>query len=145
MRRFWYFDVLVWSDEKKLCFLGLCQNGVLAPYRNPDTPKHIQVPLFSMNISQIPPNTPQTSRRHPTDTSREHDMQTDNNRRQSTPPDILQQHLSVSWGVWRCLLASVGMLCSLEMSGGCLWDVFFSPDHSETSKYQNRRISAFQK
>ena len=91
---------------------------------NPDTPKHIQAPPFSMNTTQIPPDTPQTSHRHPTDTSREHDMQADNNRRQSTPPYILKQHLSVSWGVWRCLLASVGILCCLEMYGGCLWDVW---------------------
>ena len=32
MRRFWYFDVSVWSGEQKLWYFGLCQNGVLAPY-----------------------------------------------------------------------------------------------------------------
>ena len=32
MRRFWYFDVSVWSGEQKLFLLGMCQNGVLAPY-----------------------------------------------------------------------------------------------------------------
>ena len=32
MQQFWYFDVSVKSGEKKLCLLGQCQNGVLAPY-----------------------------------------------------------------------------------------------------------------
>ena len=91
---------------------------------SPDTLQIHPTPLISMNTTQIPLDTPQTSHRHPPDISREQDMQTDNNRRQLTPPDILKQHLSVFWGVWRCLLASVGMLCSLEISGGCLWDVW---------------------
>ena len=71
------------------------------------------------------PRHPQISHRHPPDISREQDMQTDHNRRQWTPPDILKQHLSVFWGVWQCLLVSVGMLCSLEIAGGCLWDVWW--------------------
>ena len=29
---FWYFDVSVWSDEKKMGLSGLCQNSVTAPY-----------------------------------------------------------------------------------------------------------------
>ena len=126
MRRFWYFDVLEWSGEKSCSFLA-CAKMVFwlhtARTESPDTPKHIQAPLISMNTTQISPDTPQISHRHPPDISREQDMQTDNNRRQLTPPDILKQCLSVFWGVWRCLLASVGMSCSLDIYGGCLWDV----------------------
>ena len=94
-------------------------------------PKHIWAPLVSMNTTQIPPDTPQTSPRHPSDMSRELKMSTDNNTRQQTPPVILQQHLSVSEGVWGVcwrLLSSVDILPSLEMSWGvwgmsegCLW------------------------
>ena len=33
------------------------------------------------------------------------------------------QYPRVSGGVWRCLLSSVDIVSSLEMSGGCLGDV----------------------
>ena len=82
--------------------------------------KHSDNPRHPPDIPQTPPDIPQT----PLDISREHDMPTDNNRRQPTPPDILKQHLSMSWGVWRCLLTSVGMFCSLERPWGCLGDVW---------------------
>ena len=49
-------------------------------------------------------------------------------------PDILKQHLSVSWGVWRCLCVSVGVCWyvvflgdATGLSGGCLggvWVIF---------------------
>ena len=29
---FWYFEVSLWSGEKKSCLSGLCQNNVMAPY-----------------------------------------------------------------------------------------------------------------
>ena len=134
MRRFWYFDVSVWSDEKKLCLLELCQNGVLAQYcrtENPDTPqKHPSTSDFHeyhSDTPRLPSDIPQTSGRHTPDISREYDMQTDDNRGQLTPPDILKQRCQcpgVSGGVcsrllaccvpWRCL----GCVCG--MSGGCL-------------------------
>ena len=71
---------------------------------------------MSMNTILIPPDTPQTSPRHPPDISREHKKPTDNNRRQQTLPDTLKQHLSVSWGVWDCLFMSVGACCGLLAS-----------------------------
>ena len=62
----------------------------------------------------------QAHTRHPPDTppdlSRDHEMPTDDNRRQQTPPDILKQHLSVSWGVWGCLVVSVVVCCFLLAS-----------------------------
>ena len=120
-----------------LLFQG-CDKIVLrlhtAGTESPDTPKHIRVPPISMNIIQIPPDTHQTSPRHPPDISREQEMPTDDNRRQQTPPDVLKQHLSVSLGVWGCLFVSGGVCCCLlaslapwrclvgvwGMSGGCL-------------------------
>ena len=46
------------------------------------------------------------------------------NRQSQTPQDTDRRCLSVSGNVcWRRLL-SVGFLCSLEMSGGCLGDVW---------------------
>ena len=83
-----------------------------------------------MTTTQIPPNTSQTSPRHPPDIPREHEMPNDNNRCQETLPDFLKEHLSVSWGLWRCLLASVGICWHVMfmrcrgvirgMFGGCL-------------------------
>ena len=85
-----------------------CFGSILQGLRTQIPPKHIQAPLISMKTTQIPPDTPRyptdtphTSHRHPPDISREHDMPTDHNRCQQTPPDILKQHLSVYWGVWR--------------------------------------------
>ena len=112
------------GQVKKSCAFSGCAKIVFwlhtARTENQDTPQtHSGAFVFYEYHSDTPRHPTDTSR-HPTDTSREHDMQTDNNRRQLTPPDILKQHLSVSWDVWQCLLATVGMLCSLDMSVGCL-------------------------
>ena len=68
---------------------------------------HSDTPRHPSDSSQAPPDIPG-----------EHEMPTDINRCQETLPDFLKQHLSVSWGVWRCLLAYVGMLCSTVMLWG---------------------------
>ena len=71
----------------------------------------------------MPPHTTQTSPRHPQGIPREHNMPTDANRHCQTPKITDRCCLSMSGGVcWR-LLPSVGMLCSLELSGGCLGGV----------------------
>ena len=134
MRPFWYLNVSVWSGEQKLGLLGMCQNSVLAPYCKeweprypPNTSKRLRFPWKPLIYPQTPPYIPQTLSDIPQtspDISREYGMPTDDKRRQQTLPDILKQHLSVSGSVWRCLLAIVGMSCSLEMYGGCLWDVW---------------------
>ena len=106
-----------------LLFQG-CDKIVLrlhtAGTESPDTPKHIRVPPISMNIIQIPPDTHQTSPRHPLDISREQEMPTDNNRRQQTPPYVLKQHLSVSSGVWGCLFVS-GCVCFCLFASPAPW------------------------
>ena len=77
---------------------------------------------------------PQTSHKHPPDISRELKISTDDNRWQQTPTDTNRRQqtpsdtdrccLSVSGGVcWR-MLSFVDILSSLEMPGGCLWDVW---------------------
>ena len=72
---------------------------------------------MSTNTTQIHPDTPQTSPKHPSDISRELKMSTDDNMHQQTPPNILKQHLSVSEGVWGCLLASVVVCWHLDFPG----------------------------
>ena len=112
-------------------------------------PKHIQAPLISMKTTQIPPDTPryptetpQTFDRHTPDISREHDMQTAHNKCQQTPPDILKQHRSMSWGVWRCLLTSVDVCWhvlfpgeTLGVSGECVGGV----GRYRSGSHENRR------
>ena len=93
------FWVLLCQQDKNVFFLYAART------ENPDTSQTYPAPPISMNSI-----------------SREHDMQTDNNRCQSTPPYILKQHLSVTWGVSRCLLASVGMMCSLKCLEG-VWGI----------------------
>ena len=121
----------VWSGEKKLCFSGLCQSSVTAPYckdgepRYP--PKHIRASQISMNITQIPIDTPQTSPRHLKTSpgkSRCQQTTTDANRHPQTPSDTDKCCFSMSGGVcWRVLL-SVDIVSSLEMSEGCLGDIW---------------------
>ena len=68
MRRFWYFDVSVWSlvRWKKLCLLGLCQISVLAhckdsePRYPPNTSKRLRFPWIPLRYPQTPPHIPQT-------------------------------------------------------------------------------------
>ena len=96
---------------------------------SPDTPKHIRVPLISINFIQIPPDTHQTSPRHPLDISREQERPTDNNwkhqtqtdspRHQKTQTSAVWAHLAVfvrvcyhllaSPAPWRCLVGVWGM------------------------------------
>ena len=192
MRRFWYFDVTVWSDEKKLCLLGLCQNGLLAPYcrtENPDTqktyPSASDFHEYHSDTPRHPPDIPQTPPRHlqgAQHANRRQQTPIDTARHTQTAPVSVQKCLAVYVGIcwrllacfvpWRCL----GGVCGI--SGGCLgvsewyswisealgcvWGVsgfsvlqygaktpfwhnpkkhnFFSSNHTETSKYQNRRI-----
>ena len=72
-------------------------------------------------------DTPQTPIRHPPDTLQWKEILTDDDTHKHTLPDILKQHLSVSKGVWRCLLAYVVVWWHLGfpgdvwgVSGGCL-------------------------
>ena len=119
-------NVSVWSGDKTSHLSWLCQISILAPYcrdgeprYTPNASERLQFPWIPI---RTPPDTTQTSPRHPPDSSREHNMPTDDNRRQQTPPDILKQHLSVSGGVWRGLFASVGV-CWHVMFPGAIWGV----------------------
>ena len=120
-----------------LSFQG-CDKIVLrlhtAGTENPDTPKHIRAPLISMNTIQIPPDTHQTPPIHPQTPSRHLQGAGNVNRRQQTPTDTARCTqtalvsvfgcLGLSVCVWWRLLLSVGISCSLEMSVGCLGDVW---------------------
>ena len=118
------FSILIsnMSQVQTILLFQGCDKIVLRLHtESPDTPKHIRVPPISMNIIQIPPDTHKTSPRHPPDISREQKMPTDDNRRQQKPPDLLKQHLSVSFGVWGCLFVSVVVCWHLLLPGDVWW------------------------
>ena len=87
---------------------------------NPDTPKHIQVPLISMNITRTPPDTHQTFPRHPPDISRDQEMPTDNNRRHQTQTDSPRHPKTLTSAVWVHLVVSVGV-CSRLLTSPATW------------------------
>ena len=127
------------SQVQNILLFQSCDKIVLrlhtAGTDSPDTLQKIRVPPIFMNITQTPPDIPQTSPRHPPDISREQEMPTDNNRSQQTPPDVIKQHLSqclwVSGAVCLCLVASVVVGWHLLLpwdvcwvSGGCMVSVW---------------------
>ena len=72
---------------------------------------------MSRNIPQIPPDTHQTSPRHPPDISREHEKLTDAKRHRQTHSNSTCQCLGVSFGVcWHVAFPGE----ALGVSGGCL-------------------------
>ena len=95
---------------------------------NPDTPKHIQVPPISMNITQTPPDTHQTSPRHPPYISREQEMPTDNNRRHQTQTDSPRHPKTLKSAVWSHPAVSVGVICCLLASAREILQVTVSLD-----------------
>ena len=107
-----------------LLFQG-CDKIVLrlhtAGTENPDNPKHIRAPSISMNTIQIPPDTHQTSPRHPLDISREQEMSTDDNRHHQLYSNSTCQCLLVSGAVCLCLLLTVLVWWHLLLPGDVLW------------------------
>ena len=95
---------------------------------NPDNP---QTHPNTSDINEYHSRCPQTPPRHPPDTPKAsprnitcQQTPTDANRHCQTPKITDRCCLSMSGGVCWHLLLSVGMLCSLELSGGCLGDVW---------------------
>ena len=83
-------------------------------------PKHIRAPPISINITQIPPDNPQTPLRHPQGISREHKTPTDPKRHKQTAPKTpIYCQVLFEYVCW-CLLASVGVCCCL-LASCVLW------------------------
>ena len=138
---FWYFDVSVWSDEKKMGLSGLCQNSVTAPYCKDWEPRYPQkafecLPFQKYHLDTprcLPQHPPYTPKRSPENT-RHQQTTTHNNRRQQTQRDSFRHPKTLTFAVWLCLAVFVGFCCRLlasrapwrylggvwGMSGGCL-------------------------
>ena len=129
-----HFDILMSQYDQKNkshAFQG-CSKMVFrlhtARTENPESP---QTHPSASVCHEYHSDTPQTPIRHPPDTLQWKEILTDDDTHKHTLPDILKQHLSVSKGVWRCLLAYVVVWWHLGfpgdvwgVSGGCLEDVW---------------------
>ena len=108
------------SQVQNILLFQVCDKMVLRLHtawtESPGTPKHIRVPPISMNFTQTPPDTHQTSSRHPPDISRDQEMPTDNNRRHQTQTDSPRHPKTLTSAVWVHLAVSVGICCHLLTS-----------------------------
>ena len=130
----------MWSDEKNMGLSGLCQNSVTAPYCKDWEPRYPKNTSWRLPFQNYQLDTPTCHPQHlpscigdtPTrDLQRtqgayiQQQTPTNTKRQLQTPQYTERCRLSVSGGVcWR-LLSSVSISCSLEISGGCLGDVWW--------------------
>ena len=128
---FWYFEVSVWSGEKSGVF-QVCAKIVLRLYtqraENPDIPQtHPCTSNFHeyhLDILWTPPGTTQDTSQTSQGNKWWQQMTTDANRHKQPAPDTPRHWEVLFEYVWRCLLASVGVSCFMEISWGCLGDVW---------------------
>jgi hypothetical protein len=117
------------SQVQNILLFEGCDKIVLrlntAGTESPDTPKHIRVPLISINFIQIPTRHPPDTHQTSPGSRRCQQTTTDANRHRQMYSKRTCQCLLVSGAVCLCLLSSVGISCSLEISGGCLGDVWW--------------------
>ena len=113
-----HFDISVWSGEKKkLCLLGWCQNGDLAPYCKdwkprypPNTSRRLKFPWI---LPRHPPDIPQTPPRHIQGTQHA-------NRQQETPIETARHTQTAPVSVLGCLAVSVGVCWHVVFPGEAL-------------------------
>ena len=137
-----------YGQVKKSCAFQCCDKTVMwlhtARPENPNTSKCLNFHEYHSNTPRHPPYIPQTPPRHlqgAGDANRQQQTPPDTNRQPQTPKDTDKCCLSTSDGVlWR-LLSSVGISCSLEMSGGCLGDVWWVSGGYLKGIHGNRRHS----
>ena len=128
---FWGLSMVRW---KKWCFSGLCQNSTAALYYKgwePDTPQtHPNFHEYHWDILWTPPGTTQDTSQTSQGNKWWRQMTTDANRHKQPAPDTPRHWEVLFEYVWRCLLASVGVSCFMEISWGmsgvsewCLWGI----------------------
>ena len=143
MRRFWYFDVSVWSVDKNRTDQG-CVKIVFSlhtartenPYTPPNLFKRLQFPWIPLRYLQTPlrllPDTPQVSPGN----MKCQQTKTDAKKHCQTFSNSTCQFLGVFGDVcWR-LVAYVGMLCSTEMLWGYRGNVWGCLGESELNSWK---------
>ena len=110
MRRFWYFDVSVWSVDRKPYNSRLFQNSVFTPYCNnwepiypPNTFVHLQFLWIQLRFTQTPP-------KHSPDNPI---ASLWNIKCQQTPTDIPKEPKKLTGAVWESLAVFLGICCCL--------------------------------
>ena len=111
---FWCLSMVRW---KKLCLLGRCQNGVLAPYcidweprYPPNTPKRLRFPWIRLRHRQTP-------FRHSTDIPHASPEKTTCRK---TATDANWHHQTYSSSTCQCLAVSVGVCWHVVFTGDVL-------------------------
>ena len=120
MRRFWYFDVSLWSVDKKSCLSKLSNKCVFTPYCKDWEPIYplntfvrLRFPWIQLRFPQTPPNIPLITPWHLCGTWHA-------NRRQQTLPKTPRNWQVLFEKVWQCFLASV-VVCWHFMFPGDIW------------------------
>ena len=189
MWRFWYFDVSLWSVDKKSRLSKLSNKCVFTPYCKDWEPIYPLNTFVRLRFPWIQLRFPQTPPKHSPDNPM---ASLRNMTCQQTPTDTAKDPKKLTGAVWESLAMFLGICCCLlafhfpwgylGVSGRTLrgvwgylsgihgnwrrlnkfggvygfsvlavwrentiltqpWSVrFLSTDHTETSKYQNRRI-----
>ena len=125
MLRFWYFDVSLCLVDNKLCLSELSNKSVFTPYCKDWEPIYPPNTFVGLRFPWIQLSFPQTPSKHSPDNptaSHEHDMPTDANRRQQTPPKTPRNWQVLFEKVWQCFLASIVVVWHF-MFPGDIWGV----------------------
>ena len=149
--RFWYFDVQYVSGVNYYFVSWLWQNSVTAPYcrdwepRYPKThPSAFDFHEYHSDTPRYPPYLPQTPPRRlqwARDANRQQQTPTDTGRCTQTALVSVFGCLGLSVCVWWRLLLSVGISLSLDMSIGCLGDVWVRIERCLSVIHGNQRHS----
>ena len=126
MRRFWYFDVSLWSVDKKSCLSKLSNKCVFTPYCKDWEPIYplntfvrLRFPWIQLRFPQTPPNIPLITPWHLCGTWHA-------NRHQQTLPKTPRNWQVLFEKVWQCFLASV-VVCWHFIFPGDIWGCLGGP------------------
>ena len=126
MRRFWYFDVSLWSVDKKSCLSKLSNKCVFTPYCKDWEPIYplntfvrLRFPWILLRFPQTPPNIPLITPWHLCGTWHA-------NRRQQTLPKTPRNWQVLFEKVWQCFLASF-VVCWHFIFPGDIWGCLGGP------------------
>ena len=132
---FWYFEVSLWSGEKSHAFPGCAKIVLWLHTARAKNPERTQIPnqthLSTSDSYEYHPDISWTPPRHPPDTpqtspgnKRCQQMTTDANRDKEPARDTPRHWRVLFEYVWQCQLAFVGVFLFMEVTRGCLGDVW---------------------
>ena len=122
MRRFWYFDVSLWSVDKKSCLSKLNNKCVFTPYCKDWEPIYPLNTFVRLRFPWIQLRFPQTPPKHSPDN---HISSLWNMTCQQTPTDTAKDPKKLTGAVWESLAVFLGIVvvCWHFMFPGDIWGV----------------------